>query len=66
MIISSFADGKITLGFIPIWPCECFDRLRITSDERLLICLFEKPGHDLKRLMRSEVFLIITFHIYLL
>ena len=49
----SFRDGKGTVGFIPSMTepfCAQCDRVRITSDGRLLTCLFENPGHDIKNL----------------
>jgi cyclic pyranopterin phosphate synthase len=52
----SFTDGKGTVGFIPSMTepfCAQCDRVRITSDGRLLTCLFENPGHDIKNLLRS-------------
>ena len=52
----SFADGKGTVGFIPSMTepfCSKCDRVRITSDGRLLTCLFENSGYDLKSLLRS-------------
>ena len=52
----SFTDGKGTIGFIPSMTepfCEQCDRLRITSDGRLLTCLFENPGYDIKNLLRG-------------
>lgn len=52
----SFADGKGTLGFISSITepfCGNCDRMRITSDGRLLTCLYENPGYDLKSLLRS-------------
>jgi len=52
----SFSDGKGTIGFIPSMTepfCKYCDRVRITSDGRLLTCLFEKPGYDLKSLLRG-------------
>lgn len=52
----SFADGKGTIGFIPSMTepfCSTCDRVRITSDGRLLTCLFENTGYDLKGLIRS-------------
>jgi GTP 3',8-cyclase len=52
----SFADGKGTIGFIPSMTepfCKNCDRVRITSDGRLLTCLFEKPGYDLKSFLRE-------------
>ena len=50
----SFTDGKGTVGFIPSMTepfCAQCDRVRITSDGRLLTCLFENPGHDIKSLL---------------
>jgi cyclic pyranopterin phosphate synthase len=52
----SFADGKGVIGFIPSMTepfCDRCDRIRITSDGRLLTCLFENPGHDIKKMLRS-------------
>lgn len=52
----SFTDGKGTVGFIPSMTepfCAQCDRVRITSDGRLLTCLFENPGHDIKKLLRN-------------
>ncbi|MDQ4012514.1 MAG: GTP 3',8-cyclase MoaA [Thermoproteota archaeon] len=52
----SFTDGKGTVGFIPSMTepfCTQCDRMRITSDGRLLTCLFENPGHDIKNLLRN-------------
>jgi cyclic pyranopterin phosphate synthase len=52
----SFTDGKGTVGFIPSMTepfCAQCDRVRITSDGRLLTCLFENPGHDIKNLLRG-------------
>jgi cyclic pyranopterin phosphate synthase len=52
----SFGDGKGEVGFIPSMTepfCGNCDRIRITSDGRLLTCLFENPGYDLKNLLRS-------------
>ena len=52
----SFTDGKGKLGFIPSMTepfCAQCDRVRITSDGRLLTCLFENPGHDIKNLLRN-------------
>jgi GTP 3',8-cyclase len=54
--IYSFADGKGTLGFIPSMTepfCAQCDRVRITSDGRLLTCLFENPGYDIRSLLRN-------------
>jgi GTP 3',8-cyclase len=52
----SFVDGIGTLGFIPSITepfCENCDRMRITPVGRLLTCLYENPGYDLKVLLRS-------------
>ena len=52
----SFTDGKGTVGFIPSMTepfCTQCDRVRITSDGRLLTCLFENPGYDIKNLLRN-------------
>jgi GTP 3',8-cyclase len=54
--IFSFTDGKGMVGFIPSMTepfCAQCDRMRITSDGRLLTCLFENPGHDIRNLLRS-------------
>jgi cyclic pyranopterin phosphate synthase len=53
----SFADGRGTIGFIPSITepfCSNCDRVRLTSDGRLLTCLFEKSGYDLKGMLRSR------------
>lgn len=53
----SFADEKGIIGFIPSMTepfCGNCDRVRLTSDGRLLTCLFEKPGYDLRNMMRSN------------
>ncbi len=52
----SFVDGKGILGFIPSITepfCENCDRMRITSVGRLMTCLYENPGYDLRGLLRS-------------
>ena len=52
----SFADGKGIIGFIPCITepfCGNCDRIRLTSDGRLLTCLFENPGHDLASMLRG-------------
>jgi cyclic pyranopterin phosphate synthase len=52
----SFTDGKGTIGFIPSVTepfCKYCDRIRITSDGRLLTCLFESLGYDLRNLLRE-------------
>ena len=54
--IYSFVDGKGTIGFIPSITepfCANCDRIRLTSDGRLLTCLFENPGYDLRSMLRS-------------
>jgi GTP 3',8-cyclase len=56
-MLYSFADGKGTIGFIPSITepfCGNCDRIRLTSDGRLLTCLFENPGHDLAGMLRSR------------
>jgi GTP 3',8-cyclase len=52
----SFVDGKGLVGFIPSITepfCSRCDRARITANGRLLTCLFENPGYDLKDLLRK-------------
>jgi GTP 3',8-cyclase len=54
--IYSFVDGKGTIGFISSMTepfCANCDRIRLTSDGRLLTCLFENPGYDLRSMLRS-------------
>jgi GTP 3',8-cyclase len=54
--IYSFVDGKGTIGFISSITepfCANCDRIRLTSDGRLLTCLFENPGYDLRSMLRS-------------
>ena len=54
--IYCFADGKGIIGFIPSITepfCGSCDRIRLTSDGNLLTCLFEKPGHDLRSMLRA-------------
>lgn len=53
----SFVDGIGTLGFIPSISepfCGNCDRLRISSDGRLLTCLYENPGYDLRNMLRGK------------
>ncbi len=53
----SFVDGIGTVGFIPSISepfCGNCDRLRISSDGRLLTCLFESPGYDLRSMLRGK------------
>ena len=55
-MLYSFVDGKGTIGFIPSITepfCGNCDRIRLTSDGRLLTCLFENPGYDLRKILRS-------------
>src|SRR6476659_7095142 len=55
-MLYSLVDGKGSMGFSPSITepfCGNCDRVRITSDGRLLTCLFENPGHDLKGFLRS-------------
>jgi len=52
----TFSDGKGIIGFIPSISepfCENCDRVRLTSDGHFLTCLFEKPGFDIKTLLRE-------------
>jgi cyclic pyranopterin phosphate synthase len=52
----TFSDGKGIIGFIPSISepfCENCDRVRLTSDGYFLTCLFEKPGFDIKTLLRE-------------
>jgi GTP 3',8-cyclase len=51
-----FADGKGIIGFIPSITepfCGSCDRIRLTSDGNLLTCLFEKPRHELRNMLRA-------------
>jgi len=53
----SFVDGIGTVGFIPSISepfCGSCDRLRLSSDGRLLTCLYENPGYDLKSMLRGK------------
>lgn len=53
----TFDDNKGIIGFIPSLTqpfCANCDRVRLTSDGRLLTCLFENPGFDLKDMLRSR------------
>jgi GTP 3',8-cyclase len=57
-MLYSFQDGRGIIGFIPSITepfCQKCDRVRITSDGRFLTCLFENPGYDLKRLLRTGI-----------
>jgi cyclic pyranopterin phosphate synthase len=56
-ILYSFVDGKGSVGFIPSMTepfCQHCDRIRITSEGRFLLCLFENDGYDLKSLLRNR------------
>jgi cyclic pyranopterin phosphate synthase len=53
----SFTDGIGTVGFIPSISepfCGNCDRLRLSSDGRLLTCLYENPGYDLRSMLRAN------------
>ena len=53
----SFTDGVGTVGFIPSISepfCGNCDRLRLSSDGRLLTCLYENPGYDLRSMLRTK------------
>jgi len=53
----SFVDGIGTVGFIPSISepfCGSCDRLRLSSDGRLLTCLYENPGYDLRSMLRGK------------
>jgi GTP 3',8-cyclase len=55
-MLYSFADGIGTIGFIPSITepfCGNCDRIRLTSEGKLLTCLFEKPGYELASMLRS-------------
>jgi cyclic pyranopterin phosphate synthase len=55
--VYSFVDGIGTVGFIPSISepfCGNCDRLRISSDGRLLTCLYENPGYDLRSMLRGK------------
>jgi len=52
----TFSEGKGIIGFIPSISepfCENCDRVRLTSDGHFLTCLFEKPGFDIRTLLRE-------------
>jgi GTP 3',8-cyclase len=52
----TFVNSRGTIGFIPSITepfCSSCDRMRLTSDGKLLTCLFEKPGYDLRNLLRE-------------
>ena len=53
----TFSDGKGIIGFIPSISepfCQNCDRVRLTSNGNFLTCLFEKPGFDIKTLLREK------------
>jgi cyclic pyranopterin phosphate synthase len=53
----SFSGGKGIIGFISSITepfCGNCDRVRLTSDGRLLTCLFEKPGYDIRSMIRGR------------
>jgi len=55
-MLYSFVDQIGTIGFIPSITepfCKSCDRIRLTSDGRMLTCLFEAPGYDIKEVLRS-------------
>lgn len=55
--IYNFDDRKGKIGFIPSISepfCSNCDRIRLTSDGKLLTCLFEKEGYDLKKMIRDR------------
>ena len=52
----SFSDGIGKVGFISSLSepfCSNCDRIRVSSEGRLLTCLYEEPGHDLKKMLRG-------------
>lgn len=54
--IYNFEDKIGKIGFISSITepfCSKCDRIRLTSDGRLLNCLFEKEGYDLKQMIRN-------------
>ena len=54
--IWKFADGRGELGVITPMSepfCDDCDRLRLTSDGKLLSCLFDTEYHDLKPILRN-------------
>jgi cyclic pyranopterin phosphate synthase len=53
----SFVDGEGTVGFIPSITepfCSSCNRSRLISDSKLLTCLFEKSGYDLRNMVRER------------
>jgi GTP 3',8-cyclase len=51
-----FGDGRGDLGLITPMSepfCDDCDRIRLTSDGKLLSCLFDTEYHDLRRLLRN-------------
>ncbi|HEX5186548.1 MAG TPA: GTP 3',8-cyclase MoaA [Nitrososphaeraceae archaeon] len=54
--IYNFDDRKGKIGFISSITdpfCTNCDRIRLTSNGRLLTCLFEKEGYDIKKMIRN-------------
>jgi cyclic pyranopterin phosphate synthase len=52
----SFKDGIGMVGFIPSITepfCANCDRIRISSDGKILTCLYEESGHDIKNMLRD-------------
>lgn len=52
----SFIDGIGKVGFISSITkpfCSDCDRVRLSSDGKILTCLYEEPGHDVKNLLRD-------------
>ncbi|HYY50516.1 MAG TPA: GTP 3',8-cyclase MoaA [Nitrososphaeraceae archaeon] len=55
-MLYTFTDSKGIVGFIPSMTepfCKYCDRIRLTSDGRLLTCLFERLGYNLRDLLRD-------------
>ncbi|HET8792796.1 MAG TPA: GTP 3',8-cyclase MoaA [Nitrososphaeraceae archaeon] len=56
--IYNFDDRKGKIGFISSITdpfCTNCDRIRLTSNGRLLTCLFEKEGYDIKKMIRNPM-----------
>jgi cyclic pyranopterin phosphate synthase len=52
----SFKDGIGKVGFISSMTepfCANCDRIRISSDGKIMTCLYEEPGHDIKNMLRD-------------
>src|SRR3989442_13261385 len=55
--IWKFADGRGELGVITPMSdpfCDYCDRIRLTSDRKLLSCLFDSEYHALKPILRNS------------